>query len=208
VSYFTAHSFSRAAELSGLFVLNYEVLVVGEDTVCLVTMMRRQEKKKRKKNGVAEAQEEKVEKDEKNNYFAEGIVMKQRLNRETEIGINSKLFYERFETRSQQAKAWMNGQLTNLQQSGYSIGGYGADPSNLVLLNYLHGNKTKHRFSTWQLSWVLSQSHQMFQNMFTPGTNVPLIVSKASLFLILFFCLLFFLFLILDDIIFIYMRRH
>ena len=179
VSYFTAHSFARVAALSGLHIVDYEVVPVEDDMVCLVTMVRR------KKHGAEEVQEEK-----------ENAVMVQHLKKEIDEGSNSNFFYERFKIRSQQATAWMESQLTNLHRSGYSIGAYGADASNLVLLNYLFDNQNKnqkkkeqrsiHRSSKWQLNWVLSRSHKIFQNYFTPGTNVPLLVSIIFWFFFLF----------------------
>jgi nucleoside-diphosphate-sugar epimerase len=110
VSFFTAHSFQRAAELSDLVVVGYEITPIHGNS-CLVTFMRRGE------------------------AHARGIDVF--LERERRAGIDKDWFYALYQARATQMARWLDGQIVQLQRDGYAVAGYGAAAKGMVLLHFM-----------------------------------------------------------------------
>ena len=146
ISFFTGHSFRKAAELSGLEILDFELTPI-HGTSCLVTFQR----------GDAPAPA----------TPPRGI--QPRIDQELTDLIHEDIFYEKFNTRAQTIRQWLDNQLTGLFQSGYQLGLYGAAAKGMVLLNYILAAQDK---GAYEIDFVVDDA-PLKQNRFCPGTRIP-----------------------------------
>jgi len=152
VSFFTAHSFQRAADLSGLRIVDFSLADI-HGTSCLVTMMRQRTT------------------DAADHVEQVAPALQSRLNLEVKQGLTQDFFYERYEARADVIRRWLIRQLVGVQQSGYHLAAYGAAAKGTVLLNFLRAD---HESRAFNLSFVVDDA-PLKQKLFSPGLGVPVI---------------------------------
>ena len=114
ISFFTGHSFRKAAELSGLDILNFELTPI-HGTSCLVTF-------KRSDAPAPETPQPGIQ---------------PRIDLERSELIHTDMFYDMFNLRAQKIRSWLDKQLTDQYRSGHQIGMYGAAAKGMVLLQFI-----------------------------------------------------------------------
>lgn len=144
VSFFTAHSFAKLAQESGLRITGFEITPIHGRS-CLVTM-------------------ERVDQIAAYN----GTAISSALASEALRGMTSDWFYVLYRHRAEAMRAWMHSQLESLQARGFSIAGYGAAAKGMVLLHWLN----QMRGSAYNISFVIDDS-TLKQGRFCPGTSIP-----------------------------------
>jgi 2-polyprenyl-3-methyl-5-hydroxy-6-metoxy-1,4-benzoquinol methylase len=159
VSFFSAHSFERMAELAGLKIVNFEKTPI-HGVSCLVTLMKRGE------DSITAA------------ALSSDLVptLSEALSKEVEQGLTSDFFYHRYRGQAYNMRAWMHSTLTKLSEAGYELAGYGAAAKGMVLLHFLlsiPGRK-------WDLSFVVDESWHK-QGTYCPGTVIPVVPQSALL---------------------------
>ena len=115
VSFFSAHSFSEAAQLAGLHMSRFEETPV-HGISCLVTFELPTETKSIRQPGVSAVT---------------------RLEAELAVGINTEVFYNRFEVKARQLKVWIVKHLSLFGSRGHVMGGYGAAAKGIVMLHFI-----------------------------------------------------------------------
>ena len=147
VSFFTGHSFQRAAELAGLVVTEWLITPI-HGTSCLVTMMLPGEPQKAADNSVT---------------------LNERLNQEVNEGITSDYFYQRYEARAHQTRRWIVAQLNHLREDGYQIISYGAAAKGMVLLHFFMESPEA---KTIDIEYILDDA-PLKQDTYCAGTRIP-----------------------------------
>ena len=147
VSFFTAHSFQKAAELAGLVITEFELTPI-HGTSCLVTMMLPGWEQRRVDNSTT---------------------LQDRLALEVKQGITSDYFYERYRARALHTRRWMVAQLSRLQHSGHQIIAYGAAAKGMVLLHFFMESPEA---SEIKIEFILDDA-RLKQDRFCAGTNIP-----------------------------------
>ena len=89
------------------------------------------------------------------------------LDQETKLGIPNISIYKKFATDVNKLKAQLNTMLNDLKQSGKKITAYGAPAKGNILLNYCGIDNTI-------LDCVFDNT-PFKQNLFTPGTHIPVV---------------------------------
>ena len=148
VSFFTAHSFQRAAELSGLVITEFEITPI-HGTSCLVTMML---------PGPYQRKE-----------GANSTTLQDRLALEVKDGLTSDYFYQKYEARAHQTRRWIVHQLKRFQREGYQIIAYGAAAKGMVLLHFFMQSQEASEFT---IEFVLDDA-PLKQNRYCAGTTIP-----------------------------------
>ncbi|GAB5373357.1 hypothetical protein AAMO2058_001744200, partial [Amorphochlora amoebiformis] len=151
ISFFTGHSFYKAAQLADLYITNFELTPI-HGTSCLVTFMRTSAKR------IV-------------NVPSNGL--QKRLSEEVTDGIDTDFFYTKYQARAKFTRQWIHNQLTGLTKSGYEIGAYGAAAKGMVLLSFLLEIPQR----PWKLKFVLDDA-RLKQNRYCPGTDIPVIFFK------------------------------
>lgn len=151
VSFFSAHSFAKLAELADLTITDFSKTPI-HGISCLVTFMR-------KSPGVPSKL---------------ALTLKAALDHEVSIGLTGDFFYIRYRGQARDMQSWMNAQLTDLYLQGFELAGFGAAAKGMVLLHYLRSVPER----TWELSFVVDESPPK-QGTFCPGTTIPVMPSSA-----------------------------
>ena len=145
ISFFTGHSFLKAAALSGLHIVNFTLTPI-HGTSCLVTL-------KLSSSSAASVP---------------SSSMQQRLDSESAQGIHTDFFYTRYRSRAHQTRAWISSQLHTLMHSGYQIGAFGAAAKGMVLLHFLLAQTDR----PFEVDFVVDDA-KLKQKLFCPGTSIP-----------------------------------
>ena len=144
VSFFTAHSFKKIADLVGLKIINFEITPIHGRS-CLVTFQRL---------GSLTSED--------TSTFASA------LEKERQLGVTDAWFYVKYESQAQAMRRWIVRQLANLHSQGHTIVAYGAAAKGMVLLHFLLETSGR----TWNISYVVDDA-PLKQNTFCPGTSIP-----------------------------------
>ncbi|CAJ1379854.1 unnamed protein product [Effrenium voratum] len=112
ISFFTGHSFKKAADLAGLEIVKFETVPIHGES-CLVTM---------EKSG-----------DNKDNS------LEKRLATERRDGVTSDFFAERFRSRAIAIRDWVTREIRAFRSKGYVVGAYGAAAKGMTLLHFILG---------------------------------------------------------------------
>ncbi|GAB5356572.1 hypothetical protein AAMO2058_000301500 [Amorphochlora amoebiformis] len=148
ISFFTAHSFRKAAELAGLHMAAFELTPI-HGTSCLVTYVLPTENR---------------------SVGKVGPTAQKRINQEdSKDGLTHDFFYIKYGNRARFTRDWISHQLAGLHKSGYAIGAYGAAAKGMVLLHFMLTSPDSEK---WKLKFVVDDA-PMKQNMFCPGTDIP-----------------------------------
>jgi nucleoside-diphosphate-sugar epimerase len=148
ISFFTGHSFQKAADLANLRITNFELTPI-HGTSCLVTFQ--------KFPAAVQAP-------------GHGASLMKRLESEREDGIDQDFFYVKYRSRAWQIRSWLHQQLGGLSRSGYRIGAYGAAAKGMVLLHFMLGVQDR----PWNVEFVVDDA-PLKQNTFCPGTSIPVV---------------------------------
>jgi len=119
ISFFTVHSFKKAAELSDLKITNFEIVPIHGES-CLVTFM---------KNGNQD-------------------MIKPFLEKEKHLGMTDDWFYLEYRYRALNVGKWLNSNL-EIYKNTHKIIGFGAAAKGIVMLNFLFNEfpNRKYNFS-------------------------------------------------------------
>jgi len=147
ISFFSGHSFQKAADMAGLRIAAFELTPI-HGTSCLVTLQ--------KQGSVV---------------VSHGVTLRQRIEEEEGDGISQDFFYERYKERAFQTRRWINRQMQGLIKRGYEVGAYGAAAKGMVLLHFLL-REASEASRSWKLGFVLDDA-PLKQGMFCPGTRIP-----------------------------------
>ena len=156
ISFFTGHSFLKAAELSGLYFLSFETTPIHGES-CLVTM-------KLDTNG--------VRKKEVTSTAHHGLSLTLNdfcLVQEKRDGVASEFFASKFSAHAISIREWMKHELLGFKDQGYIVGGYGAAAKGMVLLHFILGDDDD---GSSYLDFVLDDA-KLKQNTYCPGTVIP-----------------------------------
>ena len=153
LSFFTAHSFRKAADLAGLNVTGWQVVPIHGQS-CLVTF-----KKLHHANGGG---------GQSSSSDALHLALQPRLQEEAQLGLLDDLFYEKYQARAGVTASWIEKQLEQLRVAGYRLGGYGAAAKGMVLLHFLLGRGK----AASHLEFVVDDA-PMKQGTYCPGTTIP-----------------------------------
>ena len=151
VSFFSAHSFARMADLAGLTVVGFEKTPI-HGVSCLVTLMRREQR----------------------TPHAASLAVA--LAREVAQGLTSDFFYHRYRGQALGMRGWMHKTLSELAAAGYELAGFGAAAKGMVLLHFLLDVPGR----SWELSFVVDES-PFKQHTFCPGTTIPVVPTSGLL---------------------------
>ncbi len=152
VSFFSAHSFAKLAELADLTITDFSKTPI-HGVSCLVTFMRSSSGNPTKEHS---------------------LTLKDAMAHEVSIGLTSDFFYLRYRGQARAMQMWMNAQLSDLYQHGFEVVGFGAAAKGMVLLHYLRSVPGR----TWELSFVVDES-PLKQGTFCPGTTIPVVPLSA-----------------------------
>ncbi|CAF1460316.1 unnamed protein product [Adineta steineri] len=160
VSFFTAHSFKKLADLVGLNILNFEITPIHGRS-CLVTFQRIKSS---------------------NTSFLTTIQkqlppsLSLALEKERTLGMLETWFYVKYQAHAQAMRKWIVRQLSRHYSQGHTIVAYGAAAKGMVLLHYL----LEIPDHSWRISYVCDDA-PLKQNTYCPGTSIPVQpVSKLS----------------------------
>lgn len=148
VSFFTGHSFMKAAELSGLVVKSFETTPIHGES-CLVTMQL---------DDTGHKEKEQI-----------SFSLQNRLNLEVEDGITSEFFAIKFSAHAQMIRDWVKEELLHYKSKGSVVAGYGAAAKGMVLLHFILGEEN---YGSTYLDFILDDA-KLKQNTFCPGTTLP-----------------------------------
>ena len=150
LSFFTSHSFERAATAAQLAVLSFETAPI-HGISCLWKLKRAD--------------------GESSGALAGGTSLRAKLDEEVRLGITTDFFYERYRMRAEETSAWLDTQLAALSAAGYRLGGYGAAAKGMVLLHFMLGRGGANA-AAHSLEFVLDDA-PMKQGTYCPGTTIP-----------------------------------
>jgi len=176
VSFFSAHSFKRAAELAGLEIVNFEITPIHGRS-CLVTM-----KKISDSNALHAGASAGVDEKDAGSTLAsapptgQSQALQTFLKAEHDEGMLGDWFYLQYRARAHALRDWIHRQLINLHGQGFDIVGYGAAAKGMVLLQFLQSLPGAKNAYEWQ--YVLDDA-PMKQGTFCPGTRIPVKPTSA-----------------------------
>ena len=143
ISFFSAHSFFEAAKLAGLHMSNFEETPV-HGISCLVTFELPSEVK---------------------TVYHPGLTVVKRLKDEVRVGINTEIFYDRFEAKAMQLENWIARHLSMYSSNGHIIGGYGAAAKGIVMLHFIQKSEL--------FSFIVDDA-PLKNGLYCPGTKIPI----------------------------------
>jgi hypothetical protein len=146
VSFFTAHSFTEAARLSGLEIVNFETTPI-HGTSCLVTFMKRASDAPRKVH----------------------VSLQAALNQEHASGLKDGRLLSKFKREALSTRTWVHDQLQSLADQGFKIIAYGAAAKGMVLLHFLRQLQRSYDFD------FIVDDAPLKQGTYCPGTNIPVL---------------------------------
>lgn len=154
VSFFTGHSFFKAAQLSGLHMSKFEETPV-HGTSCFITYE------------LATGGNKTID--------VPGQSVQERLRLELADGLDTDAFYTQYTNRAHGMRDWMIRHLRALSAANYTIGAYGAAAKGIVLLHFIsdgvkldldpHGQSFK-------LNFIVDDA-TLKRGMYAPGTDIP-----------------------------------
>jgi len=142
LSFFTGHSFRKVAEMVGLVIVNFEITPIHGNSF-LVTMQKKQ-----------------------NADHCEALLT--RVAYETQIGMNTDLFWIRYRNKAQITKSWLLQHMYPLRDNGYMLAAYGAAAKGMTLLNYI---------DTPGIEFIVDDA-LLKQNTYSPGQKIPIYPSN------------------------------
>ncbi len=158
ISFFTGHSFLKAAQLAGLEILSFETTPIHGES-CLVTMQLPEKRSAMNKNNA--------------NVTDVGShpssTLTGRLQLEKGAGIVSNFFPMKFAAHANAIRNWIKRELLQFKQEQYNVCGYGAAAKGMVLLHYILDNKDD---GSSYLDFVIDDA-SLKQNTYCPGTVIP-----------------------------------
>jgi nucleoside-diphosphate-sugar epimerase len=157
VSFFSASSFQRAAELSGLTILEFETTPI-HGISCLVTMKIKDDS------------------DSDSSASAKSASLHRRLKEEYDAGMMHDFFYAKFSAKAYFMRDWVRNHIFALKAANYSIGMYGAAAKGMVLLNFLAKGSGHNHSGDADLMKVIDfvvDDAPLKQGRFCPGTSIP-----------------------------------
>ena len=152
VSFFTAHSFRKIADLADLRIINFEITPIHGRS-CLVTFQRLD----------PSATAFRTARQKENTRSLESALEKER-----SLGMIDPWFYVKYQSQAQKMRQWIAHQLTVLHSQGHTIVAYGAAAKGMVLLHFLLEMPNR----LWNISYVVDDA-PLKQNTFCPGTTIP-----------------------------------
>ena len=152
ISFFTAHSFRKIAELVGLRIINFEITPIHGRS-CLVTFKRIDLSS--------------------NLYITTGQKehtpsLTLALQKEVNLGMTDSWFYIKYQSQALTMRQWIVRQLDTLTKQGHTLIAYGAAAKGMVLLHSLLAIDSQ----SWTFSYVVDDA-PLKQNTFCPGTTIP-----------------------------------
>jgi len=159
ISFFTGHSFLKAAQLAGLEILSFETTPIHGES-CLVTMQL-------PKKGRAINQDDANGNDIGSHHPSSTLTG--RLQLEKEAGIVSDFFPMKFAAHANAIRNWIRSELLQFKQEQYNVCGYGAAAKGMVLLHYILNNEDD---GSSYLDFVIDDA-SLKQNTYCPGTVIP-----------------------------------
>ena len=152
VSFFTAHSFRKIAELVHLRIINFEMTPIHGRS-CIVTFQRTNP------SNISFP----TTREKENTASLEFVLQKER-----SLGMIKSWFYVKYESQAQAMRQWIVHQLATLHSQGHTIVAYGAASKGMVLLHFLLEMPNR----SWDISYVVDDT-LLKQNTFCPGTTIP-----------------------------------
>mmetsp|Transcript_25578 Transcript_25578/g.65037 ORF Transcript_25578/g.65037 Transcript_25578/m.65037 type:complete len:1155 (-) Transcript_25578:286-3750(-) len=149
ISFFSAHSFQRAAELAGLQIIEFDTVPI-HGISCLVTMML---------PGTATPRS--------------GHSLQVRLKQEQDFGMNGDFFYMKFAAQALFLRDWVRNHVLSLKKGNYTLVMYGAAAKGMVLLNFLARDVAMVDVQFLSHIDFVVDDAQLKQNRFCPGTRIP-----------------------------------
>ena len=152
VSFFTAHSFKKIADLADLRIVNFEMTPIHGGS-CLVTFQRLD----------PSTTSFRTARQQENTPPLELALEKER-----SLGMTHPWFYVKYQSQAQKMRQWIAHQLAVLHSQGHTIVAYGAAAKDMVLLHFLLEMPNR----LWNISYVIDDA-PLKQNTFCPGTTIP-----------------------------------
>jgi nucleoside-diphosphate-sugar epimerase/2-polyprenyl-3-methyl-5-hydroxy-6-metoxy-1,4-benzoquinol methylase len=154
ISFFTAHSFKKIADIVGLKIVNFEITQIHGRS-CLVTFQRM-----------------KISSTFFNTVFRNEDTpsLSMAIHKERNLGVTETWFYVKYQAQAQAMRQWIIHQLAVLDKQGHTIVAYGAAAKGMVLLHFLLASPDR----TWNISYVIDDA-PLKQNTFCPGTSIPVL---------------------------------
>ncbi|CAF1591447.1 unnamed protein product [Rotaria magnacalcarata] len=152
ISFFTAHSFKKLADIVGLAIVRFEITSIHGHS-CLVTFQRV---------------------DSSNTTFLTRFKteltpsLSIALQKERTLGMTDPWFYIKYEAQAKGMREWISHQLASIQAQHHTIIAYGAAAKGMVLLHFLLEISNR----SWNISFVIDDA-PLKQNTFCPGTSIP-----------------------------------
>lgn len=162
ISFFTGHSFLKAAQLAGLEILSFETTPIHGES-CLVTMQLLKKGRATKQN---EATAFAID---SQSTLSSSSSLTERLQLEKDAGIVSDFFPMKFGAHANAIRKWIKSELLRFKQEQYNVCGYGAAAKGMVLLHYILDNKDD---GSSYLDFVIDDA-SLKQNTYCPGTVIP-----------------------------------
>eukprot|EP00927_Polykrikos_kofoidii_P015633 TRINITY_DN16971_c0_g1_i1.p1 TRINITY_DN16971_c0_g1~~TRINITY_DN16971_c0_g1_i1.p1 ORF type:complete len:1153 (-),score=115.37 TRINITY_DN16971_c0_g1_i1:21-3479(-) len=168
ISFFTGHSFLKAAELAGLYILSFETTPIHGES-CLVTM--KLDTDVVQKNDMVHAVHHREATAMTHSSSSRNLsqTLSDRLSIEEKDGVNSEFFATKFSAHANSIRDWLKKELRSFKQGGYVMGGYGAAAKGMVLLHFILNNEDD---GSSYLDYVLDDA-ELKQNTYCPGTVIP-----------------------------------
>ena len=151
ISFFTGHSFAKAAELAGLRIDGFELTPIHGSS-CLVTFRRPDAPP-----------------------LASLHPLAMRLASERRDGIDTDFFYMKYKAHAHLIRSWIRTQLNGLSESGHRVVAYGAAAKGMTLYHFLFPPGIKHHVP---IDFVVDDA-PLKQGRFCPGTRVPVMPTSA-----------------------------
>ncbi|CAF1341414.1 unnamed protein product [Adineta steineri] len=152
ISFFTAHSFRKIADIAGLKIVNFEIIPIHGRS-CLVTFQRTE-----------------ISSTSLNTVFQkkDAPSLSLAIQKERNLGVTETWFYVKYQAQAEAMRRWLLHQLTTVHSQGHTIVAYGAAAKGMVLLHFLLGSPNR----SWNISYVIDDA-PLKQNTYCPGTSIP-----------------------------------
>ncbi|CAE7315035.1 novU, partial [Symbiodinium pilosum] len=117
ISFFTGHSFHKAATLAGLQIATFETTPI-HGTSCLVTL-------------------------QKGGNETISPTLQERLVQEKQDGVTNEFFAETYSAKALAIREWVLREISSFRSKGYIVGAYGAAAKGMTLLHFIFGSSAK-----------------------------------------------------------------
>ena len=152
ISFFTAHSFKKLANMVGLIISRFEITPIHGNS-CLLTLQRA---------------------DSSNITFRTSYhkeiapSLLSALQKEIRLGMTDPWFYIKYEAQALAMRQWITHQLAYLKAQQHTIIAYGAAAKGMTLLHFLLEIPNR----SWNISFIVDDA-PLKQNTYCPGTTIP-----------------------------------